>query len=510
MFSKKTPSVEPKASLLTEDEKREFRGIDFPFENLALEGGGSKGLSYVGVARVFEELGLMKNIKRFAGSSAGSIIATFLALGCDSYEIQKLLDPNFSPLIYDGSWGWLGQLVNLVRKLGAHPGNKLKHWIAGTVLNKTGNKNYTFRQLYKESGVELCIVGADLNKMDAVYFHVKTTPDMPIYLAARASASIPAVLRPVKFRQSFFVDGGLLCNYPVHAFDGWYLSMDPKDSYFARFGDLTNASKKWDKSERFGELNDKTLGILLFSTSEQDTMKTVLDDRIAKYGGKPVPTPSTKLSRKMAKKNEKVQNSTGDIKEAVSRLMTMLNGADADKSGSISKEEFRTSFQQNRGKLTANDIRLLFECEDNPDAIFDIIDSDGSGEIEYTELVQLGARRGVDLLQTLSGYERREISSITELLGSLVDTLLLNVQRVTTRSSDFSRTIGINTKYLDAFDWDMERADKNFLIECGKQATLSYLREYMSTSKQPKESEKLITVETRETGIEAIFEKMTK
>ncbi|XP_033642719.1 uncharacterized protein LOC117302869 [Asterias rubens] len=457
MFSKKTQLVEPKASLLTEDEKREFRGIDFPFENLALEGGGSKGLSYVGVVRVFEELGLMKNIKRFAGSSAGSIIATFLALGCDSYEIQKLLDPNFSPLIYDGSWGWLGQLVNLVRKLGAHPGNKLKHWIASTVLIKTGNKNYTFRQLYKESGVELCIVGADLNKMDAVYFHVKTTPDMPIYLAARASASIPAVLRPVKFRQSFFVDGGLLCNYPVHAFDGWYLSMDPKDSYFARFGDLTNASKKWDKSERFGELNDKTLGILLFSTSEQDTMKTVLDDRIAKYGGKPVPTPSTKLSRKMAKKNEKVQNSTDDIKEAVSRLMTMLNGADADKSGSISKEEFRTSFQQNRGKLTANDIRLLFECEDNPDAIFDIIDSDGSGE-----------------------------------------------------SSDFSRTIGINTKYLDAFDWDMERADKNFLIECGKQATLSYLREHMSTSKQPKEREKLITVETRETGIEAIFEKMTK
>ena len=51
MFSKKT-QVEPKASLLTEDEKREFRGIDFPFENLAMEGGGSKGLSYVGVVRV--------------------------------------------------------------------------------------------------------------------------------------------------------------------------------------------------------------------------------------------------------------------------------------------------------------------------------------------------------------------------------------------------------------------------------------------------------------------------
>ena len=55
---------------------------------------------------------------------------------------------------------------------------------------------YTFfgtfpMQLYEERGIELCIVAADINLMDVVYFHVKTVPDMPIYLAARASASIP-------------------------------------------------------------------------------------------------------------------------------------------------------------------------------------------------------------------------------------------------------------------------------------------------------------------------------
>ncbi|XP_071802044.1 uncharacterized protein [Asterias amurensis] len=436
---------------------------------------------------VLEELDLMKNIKRFAGSSAGSTIATCLALGCDSYELQNISDQTSSHLVFDGSAIKLLQLVNLVRKLGVHPGDRMLNWNADKVRSKTGNENYTFRQLYRDTGVELCVVAANLNRMDTIYFHVKTTPDMPIYLATRASCSIPVIFSPVKHLDSYFVDGGLLCNYPVHVFDGWYLSMDPKDNYFARFGDLTNASKKWDKSERFGEVNDKTLGVLVFSTSEQDTMKTVLDDRVVKYGGKPVPTPSTKYSRKMLKKIEKVQHSTGEIKEAVSRLMAMLNGADADKNGSISKEKFRTSFQQNRGKLTADDILLLFECKDNPDAIFDIIDSDGSGKIEYVELVQLGTRRGVDLLQTLSGYERREISGITELLGSLVDTLLLNVQRVTTRSSDYPRTIGINTRYLDTLDFDLETADKTFLMECGKQATLSFLREYMATSKQPKE-----------------------
>ncbi|XP_071802337.1 uncharacterized protein [Asterias amurensis] len=467
---------ESRVPILTEAEKREFAECEFPFENLAFEGGGSKSMSYVGVIRVLEELGIMKNIKRFAGSSAGSIVATYSALGYDSYEIQELLGPNFSPLIYDGKWGIFGRLVNLVRNLGAHPGKKLERWIGDNVCNKTGgDRNFTFRQLYKErDGVELCMVGADLNMMDAVYFHAKTTPKMPICLAARASASIPAILRPVKFRQNYFVDGGLLCNYPVHAFDGWYLSMDREDNFFERLC-KPNVSDQWDMSKRFGTVNKKTLGILLFSASEQDTMKTDLDDRVRKYA-KEVPSPDTKLKRKKEKNFDEKQASKEKIKDALVRLVNMLGHADADKNGTVSIHEFRNSFKE----LSDDDIDILFNGVKHPDDIFKIIDTDNSGEIEYSELVQLAGKRDVDLLQTLCGYERHKIKGITQLLGSLVDTVLLNVQRVTTRSSDYQRTIGINTQYLEAFDWDMEQEDKTFLIECGKQATLGFLREYIS------------------------------
>ena len=44
--------LDERVPILTENEKREFAECDFPFENLAFEGGGSKSMSYVGVIRV--------------------------------------------------------------------------------------------------------------------------------------------------------------------------------------------------------------------------------------------------------------------------------------------------------------------------------------------------------------------------------------------------------------------------------------------------------------------------
>ena len=41
--------------------------------------------------QVLEEIGVWQNITRFAGASAGAIVAMWAVLGYDSYEIEKLL-----------------------------------------------------------------------------------------------------------------------------------------------------------------------------------------------------------------------------------------------------------------------------------------------------------------------------------------------------------------------------------------------------------------------------------
>lgn len=48
-------------------------------------------------------------------------------------------------------------------------------------------------------------------------------------------------------------------------FLGWWLSMDPKDTFFKRLQPLEDFAKLFEKSERFGTWNNKTLGIVLVS-----------------------------------------------------------------------------------------------------------------------------------------------------------------------------------------------------------------------------------------------------
>ncbi|NGX32002.1 MAG: hypothetical protein K1060chlam4_00040 [Candidatus Anoxychlamydiales bacterium] len=60
-------------------------------DNLVFQGGGAKGILYVGVLRALENMHARKELKRVAGTSAGAITATLVALGFSSSKIREKL-----------------------------------------------------------------------------------------------------------------------------------------------------------------------------------------------------------------------------------------------------------------------------------------------------------------------------------------------------------------------------------------------------------------------------------
>lgn len=58
--------------------------------NLVLQGGGIKGLAYIGALRYLEENNI--NINYIAGSSVGAIIGSLIACGYDSYELEDIIN----------------------------------------------------------------------------------------------------------------------------------------------------------------------------------------------------------------------------------------------------------------------------------------------------------------------------------------------------------------------------------------------------------------------------------
>ena len=54
---------------------------------------------YLSLGQVLENAGIMRNIKRVAGASAGAIIATLIALGYDSRELREFLEQDLRRIL---------------------------------------------------------------------------------------------------------------------------------------------------------------------------------------------------------------------------------------------------------------------------------------------------------------------------------------------------------------------------------------------------------------------------
>ncbi|XP_033629031.1 uncharacterized protein LOC117291448 [Asterias rubens] len=482
-------STAGRSPILTADQAAELGGYDFTFENIVFEGGGNKGLSATGAIRVLEELGYWSKITRFAGASAGAMITALVCVGYNSHDIEEFLCGDIGKVFLDARFGVLSFLPNMLLHYGCHPGEKINRWFGEKVKSKMGNADLTFEELYSKTKRELCITVTNMNSMDCTYCHVKTTPDMPIRKAVRMSACIPGVFCPVQVTHpvnkthDYFVDGGMLCNYPIHCFDGWYLSMEHQDSFLKKVQRLAELPKLWDPRERFGKRNDKTIGILLYSAGEKEVMKDVLKERFKDriIESERIPHPETKLANQRADKIRKLESAAkehGELVASMSRFMQVLDECDIDESGTISVDEFNTAMHKKPSKFTDEDkTRLFGEDFRDTEALFKRLDTSSDNQISFKELLSFADKKGLSIMEHFRGYQRQEITSLRSYFGTLMETLLLNMKRIFIQAGDVDRTIGIDTGYLDTLDFKMEKPDQIYLVEQGKLGCIAYLRE---------------------------------
>src|SRR5262245_22302366 len=99
------------------------------FRNLVFEGGGVKGIAYVGALGVLEEQGLLGGIKRVAGTSAGAITATLVALGLSSAEVGRVVASTSFRSFMDDDWGTVRDTKRILDSYGLYKGDAFSEWI---------------------------------------------------------------------------------------------------------------------------------------------------------------------------------------------------------------------------------------------------------------------------------------------------------------------------------------------------------------------------------------------
>jgi NTE family protein len=192
----------------------------YHFKNLVFEGGGVKGIAYVGAMEVLEQKTITKQISRVGGTSAGAINAVLFAAGYSNSETLKILkNLNFNNFL-DDSWGLVRDTKRLVEDFGWYKGDFFHDWISKLVNQKLGSPNVTFRDLKEAKRPDLYVYGTNLSTRFGEVFSVEHTPSTRIADAVRISMSIPLFFAAFKnARKDVYVDGGVLNNYPVKLFD---------------------------------------------------------------------------------------------------------------------------------------------------------------------------------------------------------------------------------------------------------------------------------------------------
>jgi len=179
------------------------------YDTLVLSGGGIKGFCLLGGVQAVLDLGLLKNINTFVGTSVGAIIGYLLAIGYTPIEIIVNL--------YTNRWLEKMQYFNLVAMInanGATSFTNLNEALEKLTLAKIG-RLLTLGKLKEMFGKTLICTTYNMTVCTTEYLGPDNCPDLPCLTALRMSANIPMVFDRFKYMDNYYIDGGMSDNFPV-------------------------------------------------------------------------------------------------------------------------------------------------------------------------------------------------------------------------------------------------------------------------------------------------------
>jgi NTE family protein len=211
-----------------------------PYRNLVMEGGGVRGIAYGGALQELEQQGILRQIERVGGTSAGAIQAALLAVGYSPDEIVAVINSTPVQRLNDGRFMFVGGSTRLLKQYGWYRGDQFTKYLGELVARKTQRPDLTLGELHalaqQHPGQyrDLYTTGTNLTLQRSQVFSFETNPTMRVADAVRISMSIPLYYRAVLLDAQgavlrgkpapgqavqVLVDGGLLANYPLNLFD---------------------------------------------------------------------------------------------------------------------------------------------------------------------------------------------------------------------------------------------------------------------------------------------------
>lgn len=181
-------------------------------QSIVFEGAGVNAFSYIGVVRTLEHANYTRNIQNFAGVSSGACIASLMALGYSSYDMEDILRDIKLEEVTQSCIA--SKIYNLIRGYGLFSRDKTRKKLI-QILKTKNVDTYTLHDVFSKTGHTLAIGVSDIHTCQPKYYDTFSTPDTKLVDVLVESIAVPFLFT----YEDGYVDGGATDNFPLWIFN---------------------------------------------------------------------------------------------------------------------------------------------------------------------------------------------------------------------------------------------------------------------------------------------------
>jgi predicted acylesterase/phospholipase RssA len=185
-----------------------------PIKHLVLSGGGPIMIQLLGAIQHLEAKKFidLKNIESIYGTSAGAIIGVII---CLKYDWETINDYIIKRPWQDVFKIKVEKIFESYSKKGIFDLKTIEKCFKPLFDAKDVPMDITLEDFYKYSNIELHFFSFEINEFKIDDISYLTHPKITLLTAIQMTCSLPILITPVCIDDKFYIDGGIVCNYPL-------------------------------------------------------------------------------------------------------------------------------------------------------------------------------------------------------------------------------------------------------------------------------------------------------
>jgi len=183
-------------------------------KNLVISGGGPSLIQTLGAFQHLEENNIIDitKVEAIYGTSAGAIVGAMLCMKFDKETINDYIIKRPWHEVFPVN---IQSIFDAYTKKGIFDAKTIEKCFSPLLCAKDLPLGVTLKEFYEYSKIEFHLFSFEINNFKLEDVSYLTHPELPLLTALHMTCCIPILVTPVCTDGKCYVDGAVVCNYPL-------------------------------------------------------------------------------------------------------------------------------------------------------------------------------------------------------------------------------------------------------------------------------------------------------